>query len=375
MLVIPLVAAALAGCSSGKTSTPKNPDAALSTQLHKLTSMPDGPPGAIALVQVGSQTSVMTAGAGDVTTKQPITADDTIRIASVSKAFNGATVLALVSKGSLTLDTTIGQVLPTLPTAWSAVTVAQLLQHESGVPDYIKNPTFVKEFQADPQQVLTPMQLLGFVTNEPLSFKPGSKYGYSDSDNIILGLMVEAVTNGTYDGALAQYVTQPLGLSMTTLPSSSTLPSPYVHGYSVSSSAAPEDDSMVLNPSLAWASGGMVSTPAELNTFVRAYAAGKLFNAATRTGQFRFVSGDSGPPGPGKNAAGLGIYRYTTKCGTVYGHTGNLPGYTTFAASNSNGTRSVVVAVNTQLQDQKGSKPFKALRHADMLGVCAALKT
>lgn len=375
MLVIPLVAAAVAGCSSGTVSTPNDPDAALSAQLHKLTSMPEGPPGAIALVQVGPRTNVMTSGAGDVASKQAITADDTIRIASVSKAFNGAIVLGLVSKGALSLDATIGKVLPTLPAAWSAVTVAQLLQHESGVPDYIKNPTFLKEFQADPQQVLTPVQLLGFVTNEPLLFKPGSKYDYSDSDNIILGLMVEAVTNGAYDAALAQYVTQPLGLSMTTLPPNSALPSPYVHGYNVSSSAAPDDVSMVLNPGLAWASGGMVSTPAELNTFIRAYAGGKLVNTATRTGQLRFVAGGSGPPGPGKNAAGLGIYRYTTKCGTVYGHTGNLPGYTIFAASNLNGTRSVVVAVNTQLQDEKGNKPFKALRHAEQLAVCAALKT
>lgn len=383
VLLILIVSAAGAGCSAAKSapstptkpSTPTNPDAALSAQLKKLTSMPDGPPGAIALVDIGGQPNVITAGVGDVTSKQAITADDTVRIASVSKAFSGAIVLGLVSKGALSLDDTVGKVLPTLPAAWSAVTVAQLLQHESGVPDYIKNPTFLKEFQTDPQQVLTPTQLLGFVANESLLFTPRSKYSYSDSDNVILGLMVEAVTDGTYDAALQQYVTQPLGLSITTLPASSALSSPYLHGYSVSSGEAPEDVSMVLNPGLAWASGGMISTPSELNTFMRAYASGKLLNAATRTSQLRFVAGDSGPPGPGKNGAGLGIYRYSTKCGTVYGHTGNLPGYTIFAASNLSGTRSVVVVVNTQLQDKKGNKPFTVLRHAEGLGVCAALKT
>lgn len=378
MLVMAFATFMVASCSNGApstSSTTSDPTAALSAQLHKLTGMPEGPPGAIALVQIGGQMHVVTAGVGDVASKQPVTVGETFRIASVSKAFNGAIVLALVSKGVLSLGDTVAKVLPTLPAAWSAVTVAQLLQHTSGVPDYIKNPTFLEQFQADPQQVLTPMQLLDFVADEPLLFTPGSRYDYSDSDNIILGLMAEAVTHDTYDAALAQYVSQPLGLSITSLPANSALTEPYFRGYSVSPGTAPEDVSTVLNPGLAWASGGMISTPAELNTFIRAYASGKLLNDATGAGQRQFVAGSSGPPGPGENSAGLGIYRYTTTCGVVYGHTGNLPGYTTFAASNLSGTRSVVVVVNTQLQDKPGNQPFKALRQAEALGVCAALTT
>ena len=80
--------------------------------------------------------------------------------------------------------------------------------------------------------------------------------------------------------------------------------------------------------SVVWASGAMVSTPFELNRFIRAYASGRLFGAATHSQQLRFVPGSSEPPGPGTNAAGLGIFRYRTRCGTVFGHTGNFPGYT-----------------------------------------------
>ena len=145
--------------------------------------------------------------------KQAPTSNDSARIASVSKAYNGAITLALVSQGSLSLTDTVGGILPTLPRAWAMVTVAQLLQHTSGMPDYIKDPTFLKELQANPQQVLTPTQLLGFVANEPLLFTPGSKYDYSDSDNIILGLMDEAASKGTYEAALEHFVTTPLGLS------------------------------------------------------------------------------------------------------------------------------------------------------------------
>ena len=381
MLALVLAMAAMIGTvlpaatASGATTKSNGTMTAFSTALRKLVVMSGGPPGAIAVVQVGKRTRVVSVGLGNVAGKSAPTANDVARIASVAKAYNGAITLALVSKGSLSLDATVGTVLPTLPSAWSAVTVAQLLQHTSGVPDYIKAPAFLEQFQADPQQVLTPTQLLDYVANEPLLFAPGSKYDYSDSDNIILGSMDEAVTNGTYQAALAQYITDPLKLPTTSLPLTSALSSPYLRGYDVSGENGPEDVSTALNPAAAWASGGILSTPAELNTFIRAYAGGKLFNAATRKSQLRFVPGGSGPPGPGTNSAGLGIYRYATTCGTVYGHTGNFPGYTTFAASNPAGTRSVDVIVNTQLQDEPGNEPYQALLAAESLGVCAAMRS
>src|SRR5215212_9770573 len=116
-----------------------------------------------------------------------------------------------------------------------------------------------------------------------------------------------------------------------------------------------------------WATGGMVSTPADLNTFVRAYVKGDLFDLQTRSKQRRvFEGGGSEPPGPGKNSAGLGIFRYETKCGTVWGHTGNTLGYTQFMAANSNGSRSVTVSVNTQLTRGDGAEGvFKALRRVE----------
>jgi D-alanyl-D-alanine carboxypeptidase len=141
----------------------------------------------------------------------------------------------------------------------------------------------------------------------------------------------------------------------------------------VSGAAAPDDVSTFLNPGLAWASGGMLSTPRELNTFIRAYASGALITPSTHTRQLTFVPGESGPPGPGINSSGLGIYRYATPCGTVYGHTGNFPGYTIFAASTLRGTRSLDVIVNTQLQATPPRPPYTALRAAEGRGVCAAL--
>jgi D-alanyl-D-alanine carboxypeptidase len=361
----------LAACSTS-SSAPSSPSAKVSDALSHLVATPGGPPGAIALIQVGDKPQVLAAGVGNVATNRVIASSDTTRLASVSKAFNGAVALALVSKGQLSLADTIGKWLPSLPPAWAAVTLAQLLQHTGGVPDYIKSPAFISELQSDPQVVMTPGQLLGFVATEPLGFAPGSEYEYSDSDNIIVGLMIEAVTGTSYESALATYVTTPLHLTKTTLPANAQMSEPYVHGYSVEAGKAPEDDTAAINPGLAWASGGMNSTVAELNTFMRAYVSGHLFDAATQQQQLQFVAGDSGPPGPGTNSAGLAVFRYQTPCGTVYGHSGNYPGYTAFAASNLRGTRSVVVVVNEQLNTGT-TTAFTQLRHIWELGVCAAL--
>jgi len=374
-VLVSLSSCILVACGAAATTAtgPADPDAALSSALHKLVALSGGPPGAIAIVQTDSRMRVVTAGVGDVTARTAIGADDTLRIASVSKAFSGAVALSLVSQGKLSLADTIGTRLPTLPEAWRSVTLAQLLQHTSGVPDYIKNPEFIAALTADPLQSLTPMQLLGFVANEPLVFPAGSRYDYSDSDNIVVGLMVEAVTGGSYTTALDQYVSVPLHLVKTTLPDNAQLPDPFVRGYDVEVGKPPVDVSTGLNPVLAWASGGMLSTPAELNQFVRGYVRGVLFSKATQAMQLQFVPGSSGPPGPGTNAAGLGIFRYRTSCGTVFGHTGNFPGYTLFAASSPDGKRSVVVAVNQQLNSTPVTPEFTLLREAEGTGVCAAL--
>jgi D-alanyl-D-alanine carboxypeptidase len=208
-----------------------------------------------------------------------------------------------------------------------------------------------------------------------LLFDSGSKYRYSNSDNIAVALMVEAATGRSYEGQLQKQVYGPLGLRKTTLPAGPNLREPYIHGYDLSESP-PEDGSELLAAGWAWASGGIVSTPADLNTFIRAYVRGDLFDLRTRTQQRKvFEGGGSEPPGPGENSAGLGVFRYETMCGTVWGHTGNIPGgYTQFMAASPYGSRSATVSVNSRLTPTVGDpEAFKALRRAEVLAVCAAL--
>jgi D-alanyl-D-alanine carboxypeptidase len=300
---------------------------------------------------------------------------DSMRIASTAKAFSGAAAMSLVSKGALSLGDTIGEWLPYLPAAWRTVTLRQLLHHTSGVPDFSRSPRFREALLSSLTDAPAPRKLLSYVANKPLEFPPGSKYQYSNSDNVVVGLMVQAATSRRYPGQLFEQVYQPLGLRNTTLPRGVRLPAPYIHGYDNDPRAThPEDFSTVVAAGWAWASGGLVSTPADLNRFIRGYVRGDLVQLRIRAKQRDVVPGRSEPPGPGVNAAGLALFRYRTRCGTVWGHTGNTLGYTQFMAASPGGRRSVTVSINSQLTPKEGSPAaFKALRQAEARAVCAAL--
>lgn len=295
-----------------------------------------------------------------------------MRIASVAKAFSGAAALHLVQEGTLGLDDTIGQRLPSLPLAWAAVTVRQMLTHTSGLPDYTRSEGFAQHLQRTPRKYVSPNGVIDWVRSDGLVFSPGSKYEYSNTDNIVVGLLVEQVTGQSYGSALSRLVFGPAKLTETTLPTVRiSLPRPSIHGYVVEPGKKPDDVTTFLSPSGAWASGGIVSTPADLGRFIRAYLGQKFFGAAQRAEQFRFVPGASSPPGPGTNSAGLAIFRYRSRCGTVYGHTGNFVGYTQWAAATADGKRSVTMSLN--IPAPTGAR-LKRLRSVQAAAVCALLR-
>lgn len=324
------------------------------------------------VVQRGRRAMLHTAGVADVRTRRSIKLSDHMRLASVAKAFSGAVALSLVAEGKLSLSDTIAKWLPSLPAAWSAVTLRELLAHTSGIPDFSQTEAFGKALEKSLLLSPAPEQLLSFAPAD-LEFAPGSRYRYSNSDNIIAALMAAAAGHSTYESELGQRVFVALGLASTSLLSDARLARPRINGYAIDPPKAPQDISEVFAAGWSWASGGIVSTPRDANAFVRAYVRGALTDAPTRAAQFTFVPGSSEPAGPGQNSAGLAIFRYRTRCGTVYGHTGNTAGYTQFIAANANGTRSTVVSVNAQITPKANAKRFVELRRIYTLAVCAAL--
>jgi D-alanyl-D-alanine carboxypeptidase len=374
-------AASSTASSAVASAAPMDADTAaadLDRAIAELVAMPGGPPAVVAIVQVGDEKTEHIAGVADVTTGTEPTIEHHMRIASAAKAFSGATALALVHQGLLSLDDTIAQRLPDLPAAWGEVTLRQLLSHTSGLPDFSQSPAFGEAAGASLELPPPPEELLTYVYDEPLVFPPGSQYMYDNSDNIVVALMVQAVTGKTYAEALQEQVLDPLGLDGTSLPVGIEIPEPVLHGYDLDPPNPPEDVTGLIAAGWSWASGGIVSTPEDMNDFIRGYVGGALFGPETQAQQTNLFipGGESGPPGPGLNSASLALFRYQTPCGTVYGHTGNTPGYTQFMVASPDGTRSATMAMT--LARNLGGTPeelqvLDALQRAEAAAICLAL--
>lgn len=376
-LLAPLVALAALGVAApaAQAGPYARANAALKREANRLLAMPNAPPGIAITIHRGRRKIHLNGGEALVGTGRRWQGTDHMRLASVSKAYSGAVALRLVERGQLKLSDTIARRLPSLPAAWGQVTLRQLLNHTSGLPNYTADPELQAQLNRDPHGFTPPDKILDFVRDEPLEFPPGSRYEYSNSDNIVAALMAQQATGRSYPRLLSRLVFGPLGLRRTSLLSSFELPGPYAHGYNIVPGQPPEDFSTVLNMSFVWASGALQSTPLELNRFMRAYGATGLLGARARRQQRRWVrGGNSEPPGPGRASAGLALFQYRMKCGTVHGHTGNFPGYTQFAAVSPGGTRSVTVSVNSQLDLAAGDPAvFARLRHIFGLASCAAI--
>ncbi|MER5943352.1 serine hydrolase domain-containing protein [Streptomyces sp. NPDC001928] len=361
---------------AGATTQPRpHPHDSLQQQLEQLVRAPGGPPGVIAVLQDGRSSRVVRAGVAELGTARRPEPHDHMRIASTAKAFSGAVALSLVDRRYLRLDDTLRERLPGLPRAWGSVTLRQLLNHTSGLPDYTEDPTFLATLSANPRHHFDSRRLLDYVADRPLRFPAGTRYQYSNSDNIAVALMAEAATRVPYERLLDELVYRPLDLRRTSLPQGYRLPVPYLHGYDVTPPAPPEDISEALSMSGVWASGGIVSTPADMTRFVRGYAGGRLYDHRVVREQRRWIPGGaSEPAGPGRNDAGLAIFRYTTRCGVVLGHTGNTPGYTQLIAATPDGRRSLTFSTTTQINQAMKPGLLARLRVVQENFVCALLR-
>ncbi|MEJ8572929.1 serine hydrolase domain-containing protein [Microbaculum marinum] len=373
-ILLPLLTVA-PGAKAGDVVSPDR-DVRLIEALNGFLRLPDAPPGVVVTIRRGNSIEEYSAGLGVLPcssapcdqVRRP-RATDSMRIASLAKTFSGAVALSLVSEGKLSLDDTIGKWLPDQPKRWHAVTLRQMLNHTSGLPDFAASRAFAEQVAAHPTDPPPPEDLLDFVRNEPLNFPPGTQYLYSNSDNIAVALMAEAASNRNYHKLLARKVFRRVGIRHTRLPEDVHLPKPFIHGYMLDGGHFADVSEVVDFGGYAWASGGIASTPKDLGKFVKAYVGGDLFGRKEQRQQRRFVEGaQSSPPGPGANSAGLALFRYETQCGTMLGHTGSILGYTQFIAASRNGKKAVTLAINSQVEGDLVSE----LRKVEELAICVA---
>lgn len=329
----------VAGAGAWATLPETSPDAdPVEDRLQSLVEA--GYPSALASVtSPDGQSTDATAGAD-------VPADGEIRIASNTKMFVATVVMQLVDEGAVDLDASVETYLPGLVVGTgidgAGITVRQLLQHTSGLPEYADQ--IAADAFAVREQYVSPRDMLDVALERPAAFAPGERWEYSNTNYLVLGLLVERVTDRALGEQIDERVVEPLGLEHTYLPNPGEreLRGPHPTGYHAKV-AGELVDFTALDPSFAWAAGAMVSTPSELNTFMQALLDGELVSeqslAAMQTG---VPAGDELWP---EATYGLGLQSYPLSCGgTAWGHGGDIPGMQTRNAVGPDGT-SVTIAV------------------------------
>jgi D-alanyl-D-alanine carboxypeptidase len=326
-----------------------------------------GSPGAFALVSDrGGPGGTVSVGTGDVTTQAPIDPQGQFRVGSVTKNFTAVLALQLVAGHEVDLDAPAVGYLPSgvLP-AGSPITVRQLLDHTSGLYDYSNDlpgilvGDTVTGYQQFRYSTYNPADLVAGAVAHGSQFTPGSAYQYSNTNFVVLGLLVEHVTGETFAQVLNERILQPLGMVHTRFVVPSTdIGGPHAIGYLTEDDRSkPLFDATAQTASWIWTAGAAISSTADLNRYWRALTAGALLPKEQLAEMETMHPADS----TGTSSYGLGMREYTLSCGVqVYGHDGILQGYQTYSYTTQDGSRQLTVSANAS----NNSNVFAAERAA-----------
>jgi len=378
-----LLAAALAGCAPAPQSTPDGPaspgaDDPVAAAFEQ-TAAALGVPGAFALVRTPEGERGYAYGTTELGAASPPTEDTRFRIASNTKVFTGTVILQLVDEGRIALDDPISAYRDGIPNG-DAITIEMLLAMRSGLADYTDTPEFAAAVDADPTRHWSPEELVALATARPARSAPGTEFHYANVNTVLLGELIEQLEGEPLARVFQERLLDPLGLDGTSYPDGETgIPAPSSHGYlygdpgAAVADEAPADagdagdeaagaphDVTTLDPSMAGASGAIVSTARDMADWIEAVVDGGLLSAETqeaRDAAFQAI-------GPG-SAYGLALFENQ---GWI-GHNGEIPGFNSFAFRNP-GTSTTVVVWSNLLATPDGTPTAGALFGAlvDALG-------
>ncbi len=338
----------------------------------------NGIPGAIVLVRSPEKGDWSAAfGVARIGTDTPPSPEDHVRIGSITKSLTATVILQLQHEGKLAITDQISRYLPGVPNGEN-ITIHQLAEMRSGLYSYTDDPAFAATLEKRPQTVWTPWQLLDIAFTHAPNFLPGSQYEYSNTNYVLLGLVIEKLTGMSASAAFHTRIFDPLGLRNTTLPAptDSAFATPHPRGYMWGPNEAfegPLPDAQLKsalagelspadhtddNPSWAWTAGGVISRAEDVADFTEAMVAGSLLDDTTR--QWRLAS--LKPMTAGDTAdLGFGTYGFGLEgAGPMYGHPGNMVGFAGLAVHDPIAGNTVVVLATVYLTPQ-GDPPQNAL--------------
>lgn len=254
----------------------------------------------------------------------PATTDMHFRNGALAFTYMSTLLLEFVDQKKVTLSTKLSTYFPNLPSA-NRVTLRDLSQMTSGYADYVYQPEFVQALYYDPFRQWAPEELIKIGTSKPMQFAPGKNWGYSHTNYVILGRVLEKIARMPLADALHRYVLQPMGLKETGAGTTPVLPLPALHSFTserrevlgIKPGVPFYEESTYWNPSWTTIEGAVETTDiSDLNTSIEAVAAGKLLSRVSSAAQIKpsligFGHAQSGCPACRKNNAafnyGLGV--------------------------------------------------------------------
>ncbi|MDN3024344.1 serine hydrolase domain-containing protein [Streptomyces sp. S.PB5] len=309
------------------------------------TALRQGAPGAMARIDDGDTVHRAVTGLADRRTRRTISTRDRFRIGSVTKTFSAVVLLQLSDEKKLRLDAPVNRYLPGLLPD-DRITVRHVLSHRSGLYDYT-NDMFARSvpgFEAVRTKVFTYRQLVNRSLRHARTNRPGAAYSYSNTNFVVAGMLIEKLTGRSVGTAYQSRIIEPLALDDTLYVHPATkIPGRHTRGYLTPDAAgAWLVDATRQTTSWAQSAGALISTTGDLNTFLSALLGGELTSAKSLKQMQRMWTVNS------TTAYGLGLRRRTLSCGvSVYGHTGAVQGYYTYAFTSKDGRRSLSALANT----------------------------
>jgi D-alanyl-D-alanine carboxypeptidase len=321
-------------------------------------------PGAVVLVQTPQGRYLQAFGSRVAGKHVPVRASDEFRVGSNTKTMTGTAILQLVQQGKLKLSDPVSKYLRGVPNG-RHVTIAQLMEMRSGFDTYSNLIWFNRMLDTHPTKVWNPARLVRVGLALPPVGLPGEKFFYSNTNTLMLGLIVQKLTHHSLRWVFAHRIFQPLHLHHTELPAltSNVIPGPHPQGYLFGTNVSTVEDPALPpaqqklaiagkllpnnvtaeNPSWGWAAGAAISNASDLATYVQKLVGGGLISPKLQRERLTSIQ-SSDPSNPAAAEYGLAIAKF----GPMIGHDGSLPGYQSFMGYDPDRKITIIVLCNLQ---------------------------
>ena len=369
-VVVCALAVALGGVASSsgaqKAAKPKQPAYAATLSTEPPAAMKaNAVPGTVVLIDSPSEGNwSATFGTAEIGKQVPMKLSDLFRIGSNTKTMTSTVILQLVEEGKLKLNDPIAKFVPGVPNG-KKITIRELAEMRSGLYSYSFDPGFNKTLDTQPKKAWTSGELLKIAFSHKPNFAPNAQYEYSNTNIVLLGVVIEKLTGETASEAFQERIFGPLKMKHSSLPEPSEwkIPGPHAQGYqfgtnvqTIESYAVPKaeqaaalDGSLLpidytdANPSWAWTAGGAISTPRELATYAKALGTGKgLLSPKMQKVRLNSLR----PVVPGDKSGveyGIGLAQFAPG---IVGHDGQVPGFSSFMAYDINTGTTIILSAN-----------------------------